>query len=230
MGFYEAWWRDADLSGECAAGLAEVSLSVSPSEWTAPVAVGAPVDVHVSTCAAAVDLFVNGERQGAAPQPVPRLAFALWPQVAFAPGNLTAVAYDAGGAVVATRTLLSSGAAFALHAWVEDVYNAPRNGSAIAADGQDAALIGVAVRDSSGALVPNADVTVTFSIAGPAALVGLANGDPAAHTPHGGAAVATWKGLARAIVASSAPGAVGGIVVTAAAPGLQPASVRLVAA
>jgi beta-galactosidase len=77
--------------------------------------------------------------------------------------------------------------------------------------------------------LPNADAAVTFAVSGPGRLAGVANGDPAAHTPHGSASVDTFGGLARAYVASSAPGATGGIVVTAAAAGLQPGNVRLIA-
>jgi hypothetical protein len=225
VGFLHSWWRDfpAGCSGE------NVHAFISPDDWTAPVAVGSPVDVVVTTCAASVSLFVNGEPANPASLPVSMFGFAKWPAVTFTPGKLTAVAYSEGGAVVATQTVLTAGAPFALRAWVEDVYQPPRNGSQIAADGQDVALIGVEIVDANGVRVPNADVVVTFQVLGPAAVVGVTNGDPADHTPSKAETKVTWKGLARAFVASSAPNRTGDVVVTAAAPGLQPGNVRLVA-
>ena len=87
------------------------------------------------------------------------------------------------------------------------------------------ALVGVALRDAAGRLVPNADAELAFTVRGPARLLALANGDPASHQAHGAAQIVSWKGLARAIVASS--GGAGQVTVTVQAPGLQPASVTL---
>jgi len=223
VSFYEAWWRDYPRG--CSG--ANVHVGVSPDDWTAPVASGATVDVHVTTCAASVTLAVNGEVVAPANAPVPIFGSVTFPKVPFAPGNITVTAFDASGAVVASRSVVSAGVPFALRAWVEDSFLPPRNGSHIAADGQDAALIGVELVDANGVRVPNADVNVTFAIAGPASLVGVHNGDPADHSHPKSSWRLTFHGLARAIVASS--GGAGGIVVTAAAPGLQPGNVRLVA-
>ena len=227
VGYYFAWWR-SDAPGPCDDPSAPggVPLAVSPSEWTAPVPVGAPIDVTVTTCATAAALFVNGVRQGP-PRPMPRFGYLTWPAVAFAPGNVTAVAYDAAGAAVATRTVATAGAPFALAAWVEDVYRGGRNGSVIAADGRDAALIGVELRDAAGRAVPNADVNVTFAVSGPGALIGVANGDPADRSPPKAAWRKTFHGLARAVIASSGAGARGAIVVTVAAPGVVPSQVEI---
>lgn len=50
-GYYEAWWRDGVACEGVESGKG-LGVLVSPSEWTAPVAVGTTVPVHVTTCAA----------------------------------------------------------------------------------------------------------------------------------------------------------------------------------
>lgn len=164
-------------------------------------------------------------------------SYASYPAVPFVPGNITAVAYDDTGAVLAVHTVVSAGSPTRLHAWVETAYAGGRDGSVVAADGQDAALVGVSLLDAAGVLVPNSDVNVTFTVTGPARILGTANGDPADHTPPtavgspvpGTAWRFTFHGLARLILASSAPGAQGAVLVTATAPGMQPAAVQLTA-
>ena len=198
VGYYKAWWLDGE---ECAstsiannvtsgngngngngssnaAAAAAVSLSISPNDWTAPVAVHAPINVIVTTCAAAVQLYLNGVPQGAAPQPVERFGYAEWTTTTFEPGNLTAVGYGADGKVLAVQTILTAKAATHLELWIESPYGG-RDASHIAADGQDAALLGVRLVDADGVMVPNADVNVTFTVNGPADVIGVHNGDPA---------------------------------------------------
>lgn len=213
-----AWWK----SGDCA------SISLSPTDWTAPVAEGSDISVAAFTCAAQAELYVNGASQGVLA--VPQFNAAVWPKITFLPGNLTAVARDASGAALGSATVLTAGAPVAVRAWVESPYAAPRNGSVIAADGADVALIGLSIVDAAGVVCPRGAVNISLSIAGPGVVYGVANGNPADHSP---VKNAPWRlsfhGLARAIIASSAPGATGTIVVSASAAGLQPATVALVA-
>ncbi len=49
------------------------------------------------------------------------------------------------------------------------------------ADGEDIAVITVAVVDTQGRVVPTADVPVAFAFAGPGRTLGVGNGDPAGH-------------------------------------------------
>lgn len=223
-GYYEAWWRAC--TGD------NVGINISPSEWTAPVPMHALVPVHVTTCAAAVDLYVNGRRQNTASPPrMERYGFLVW-VVPFMPGNITAVGYDQMGNVVATRTILSAGAPTSVRLSVDAPYNGGRNGSQIAADGQDVALLRVELLDNAGVVVPNADVNVTFSVSGPGTIVGVANGDPADHSPDKASWRRTFHGLARVIVGSARvepqPSTVD-IVVVAQAPGLSSSRIVLVA-
>lgn len=225
VGYYTAWW----LAGANCTD-ASATVNVSPTDWTSPVPNGAPIQIIVTTCAASAGVYVNGVAVGS-PQPVPAYGVVAWPNVLFSPGNLTAVAYNAAGAVVATRTVLTAGAPTQLQLSVASPY-VGRNGSVIAADGQDAALVTVQLLDARGVVVPNADVNVTLSVTGPGVVIGVANGDPSDH----GSPKATWRltyhGLARVIVASSVAGGTGFIEVTATPTtgGIAPASVTLVAA
>jgi len=218
-----AYWR-GQATGSCAA------VALSPGDWTAPggAVAGDAVEVTALTCAPAAELFVNGASQGG-PRNATAFRGVVWPDVRFAPGNLTVVALDAGGTPLARATVLTAGAAAALRAWVESPYLPPRNGSEIAADGADVALIGVEVVDDAGVVVPGGAANVSFLVAGPAVVYGVANGDPSDHSPPKADWRLTFHGRARAIVASAAPGAAGAITITANAPGLRPATVHLVA-
>jgi beta-galactosidase len=220
VGYYRAWWL-----GVCD------EVNISPSHWTAPVPLGTGISPVVFSCAASVQLYLNGVAvSSTGPVAVPALGYVTFPSVNYAPGNLTAVAYDASGNTVATRTLLTAGQPASLRMWVESPYNAPRNGSVIAADGQDVALLGVEVLDANGLRVPtNPGLNITFSAAGPGAIYGVANGDPSDHSPDHASWRLAFGGLARVIVASAAAGQAGPITVTASAAGVQSAFAVLTA-
>jgi beta-galactosidase len=215
-GYYRAWWRSDGAS----------FLKLVPADWNAPVPLGSPITLRAYTGAAAVEAFVNGISLGK--QAVQPFGVTRWPAVPFAPGNISALAYDADGHVVATSVVATTGAPAALRVTPVAV-GAPT----YAADGQDVALFTVEVVDAAGAVVPNANPLITFTVAGPGAVYGLGNGDPADHTPdkvgdptlpYGGVwARAAWMGLARAVVQTRA-GAPGTITLTATAPGLTPGS------
>ena len=215
-GYYRAWWRPDGAT----------FLKLVPGDWNAPVPLGSPITLRAYTGAAAVEAFVNGVSLGK--QAVARFGASRWPAVPFAPGNISALAYDASGRVVASSVVATTGAPAALRVTPVAV-GAPT----YAADGQDVALFTVEVVDAAGAVVPNASPRITFTVAGPGAVYGLGNGDPADHMPdkvgdpalpYGGVwARSAWMGLARAIVQTQA-GAPGTITLTASAPGLAPGS------
>ena len=233
IGYYHAWWGDwRDESGACGGGqgAGAVSLSLSPSrDWTAPVPEGTAIPVTVTTCAAFVELYLNGILQGSGRRAMPQFGYLNW-TTTFTRGNLTAVALDHTGATLAVRTLLSAGAPTALRLTIDSPYNWKRNGSVIAADGMDAALLRAEIIDADGVLVPNADANVSIAIVGPAHVKGVSNGDPAYHGPEvGTVTIKTFHGLARVIISSNALGATGEIRVTATASGLVSGEVRLVA-
>ena len=212
-GYYRSWWLPNGST----------FVRASPRDWTAPVPVGETVNVFIFTGAFAAEAFVNGVSV-AGKQNVRKFGFADFGSVPFTPGNLTAVAYDSRGVVVAVDTVLTTGEASALKLSLEDKHGRP-----YAADGQDVALVRCVVVDSSGRMVPGASNNVTFSVSGPAKVYGVGNGDPANLTPdkvgqedlpYGGVwAVPAYMGLVRAIVQTQA-GQPGVVTVHATATGL----------
>lgn len=219
-GYYKAWWRDL-LKGP-----GHFGVSLSPDDWTAPTAVGKPIEVRVTTAAHAAELYLNGELQPGGRKQMPLYSSLAW-TVPFAKGNLTAVAFDAGGAVLATQTVLSAGKRSSLRASVANPYLHGRNASEIAADGQDVALITVELLDAAGILVPDADINVSFSIHGPGVVLGTTNGDPACHVPATSPRCPTFHGLLRGIVRSSALAVRGVITVHVEGEGLGSTQVSL---
>ena len=198
-------------------------LQIVPKDWNAPVPVGTPVTLRAFTGADSVEAFVNGVSQGKVK--VQPFQEARWPGVPFQPGNITAVAYDAGGSAVATSVVATTGAAAAIVVTLVDV-GAPT----FAADGQDVAIFTITIVDAAGSVVPNARHMLTYSIAsGPGAIYALGNGDPADHTPdkvglpdlpYGGVwARAAWMGYGRAVVQTQ-QGKPGSITLSVSSPGL----------
>lgn len=216
-GFYAAVWGQ-ERNG-C------TGISIGNSDWSAPVAEGSLIDVAAYTCSPSAELLLNGVSLGVVP--TVGGGAAVW-RVAFSRGNLTALARDASGAALGSATLLSAGPPARLRLWVEDSYRS-RNGTVIAADGADVALLGVAVEDANGLLCPRGALNISFSIVGPAAMYGVSNGDPADHSP---VKMTPWRlsfhGLARAIISST--GSVGDIFITASALGVNDSTAHLVAA
>ena len=202
-------------------------LQIVPKNWNSPVPVGQKLTLRAFTGAASVEAFVNGASLGkVAMQP---FGIARWEGVAFQPGNITAVAYDAAGAVVATSVVATTGPAAAIV--VTPVAVGP---ATYAADGQDVALFTVAIVDAAGAVVPDARPLLTYAVtSGPGAIYALGNGDPADHTPdkvvlpdlpYGGVwARPAWMGYGRAVVQTVA-GKPGAITLTVTSPGLASGS------
>jgi beta-galactosidase len=211
--YYRSWWLPSGSA----------FVRASPRDWTAPVAIGANATVFVFTGATAAEALVNGVSLGRVT--VTKLGFADFGSVPFVPGNLTAVAYDRSGNVVAVDTVLTTGNPVALKLSLED-----DNGRPYTADGDDVALVRCAVVDSAGRVVPGASERVTFTVSGPGNVYGVGNGDPANLTPDkvgqndlpfGGVwTISTYMGLARAIVATES-GQPGAVIVKGIAPGLR---------
>lgn len=217
-GYYKAWWRDLTKGS--------FGVSVSPDDWTAPTQVGKPIEVRVTTAAHSAELYLNDELQAGGRKVMPLYSSLAW-EVPFAKGNLTAVAFDASGAVVASHSVLSAGTRARLRASVATPYLHGRNASEITADGQDVALVTVELLDADDMLVPNADLNITFSVHGPGVVLGTTNGDPACHVPATSPRCPTFHGLLRAIVRSSALGETGVITVHVDGEGLGATQVSL---
>ena len=198
-----------------------------PKNWNSPVPLGEKLTLRAFTGAAAVEAFVNGVSLGRVA--VPPFQTARWSGVPFAPGNISAVAYDAGGNVVATSLVATTGAPAAVRVTLVQV-GAPT----YAADGADVAIFTAEVVDAAGAVVPDACPLLTYTVAaGPGVIYALGNGDPADHTPdkvgmpdlpYGGVwARPAWMGYGRAVVQTVA-GKPGPVTLQVSAPGLASGS------
>ncbi len=113
----------------------------------------------VST-ADSVELFLNGRSLGRGRQSA-RFLFSF-PNVAWEPGTLTAVGYDASGQKVCETSHVTAGAPAALK-----LTAVPRP-TPLLADGADVALLQIEVVDAQGRRCPTALDTVDFALAGPA--------------------------------------------------------------
>jgi hypothetical protein len=93
------------------------------------------------------------------------------------------------------------------------------------ADGKDICHLEFRIVDAQGVRVPDAAPEVTFEVTGPAALLGIENGDLNSSEPYQGPTRKAFHGRGLAILESTA--AAGKIAIKATAPELEPATVEL---
>jgi beta-galactosidase len=96
----------------------------------------------------------------------------------------------------------------------------------LAADNADVSVVNVAILDAQGRVVPTADNKITFTLTGPAKLIGVGNGDPSCHEPDKASSRSAFNGQSQAIVQTTMKG--GKIKLNAEAAGLKTASLTLV--
>ncbi|MBC7783723.1 MAG: glycoside hydrolase family 2 protein [Burkholderiales bacterium] len=149
---------------------------------------GQPVKVMALTNVDAVELTLNGKVIGE--KPVDKFDMVSW-DVPYEAGKLEAVGKKAGREV--SRFVVETTGAPAAIQLVPDR-------KALAGDGHDAQPVTVQIVDAQGRAVPTANHMVNFEIAGPAAIIGLNNGDPNCHEPEKGNQHSLFNGLAQVIV------------------------------
>ncbi len=197
--YYKAWWTN------------EPVLHLFPHwNWAGKEGQEIPVWVH-SNCEE-VELFLNGVSLGR--QTVTPLRHLEW-KVKYAPGKLVAKGLRKGRPIEATRETTGTPAAIRLTA----------DRSALAADNADLAVVTVEVVDAQGRVVPVADNKVTFTLTGPAKLIGVGNGDPSSHEPDKASSRSAFNGLAQALVQTTHTA--GEITLEAASPHLTCARIAL---
>ena len=204
-----------------------------------------------------IELFVNGKsRGGIQPGPVDPThnngkSWTAFQELKWEPGNLTVVARDSSGTIVAKDERFTSGKAFAVKLTLDVPSVQSGTGSALVLDGQDSGLLRASIVDSNGRVVHMATNNVTFRVtSGPGKIVGTNNGDPACHLPNHISYRPAYHGLARAVVKVTSIAALRGsheynlmrqidtilmmdgqneneIVVEAVSPGLQSSSIRI---
>lgn len=193
-------------------------LHVIP-HWNWAGSEGKPIRVMVATNAERVAIFLNGKSLGE--KPVDPYKMATF-EVPYESGTLEARASNAGREV-ARFDVETTGAPAAIRLIPDR--------QSMAGDGNDAQPVTVEIVDAQGRAVPTADLPVTFSVSGPATIIGLNNGDPTNHEPEKGSQHSTYRGLAQVIVQSKLAG-LGTVTLHAASPGLAAgdASVNVMAA
>lgn len=198
--YYRAWWRPEPL------------LHLFP-HWNWEGKEGQTLPVWAYSNCDEVELFVNGRSMGR--KPMAKDMHIEW-QVAYAPGKIEAYGYK-GGRVVLKEARETAGPAARI------VLSADRSG--LTADGRDCAVIRAEVVDARGRPVPRAANMVTFAVTGPAAVIGVGNGDPNCLEADKASKRSAFNGLACAIVQTQKSN--GMIAVTASADGLAAGKIVL---
>ena len=196
--YYRAQWRD------------EPVLHLLPHWNWQP---GEKIDVWCHTNLDSVELLLNGRSLGR--RSVPRYGHAEW-QVKYQPGVMEARGYREGKLILTTRRETTGAAA--------SIVLEPDRES-LRADGMDLSVVAVKIVDQQGRTVPSADHEVSFSVQGPAALIGVGNGDPVSHEPDKAERRRAFNGLCMALVQAQRRS--GEILVEASSPGLAAARMRL---
>jgi beta-galactosidase len=202
--YYKTWWGN------------EPALHLLP-HWNWEGKEGQEIAVWAYCNQDSVELFLNGTSLGS--QPVKKNGHLEW-RVKYAPGVLEARASKAGKVLLKEKRE-TAGPAARIVAMADRMQ--------IAADGQDLAVINVAIVDAQGRPVPLADNKVAFTVSGPGSVIGVGNGDPSCHEPDKASERSAFNGLCMAIV-QSRRGQAGSIAVTVSSPGLEAANVAVTAA
>ncbi|MBQ2631167.1 MAG: DUF4982 domain-containing protein [Kiritimatiellae bacterium] len=134
--------------------------------WNWPERVGKKTPVVAFTSGDEVELFVNGVSQGRRKVPFAG-ARTVWPDVAYQPGAISAVAYRKGVRWAETK-VETTGPATHLALRLES--------DSIVADGESVAYVNVDALDAEGRLVPRTRIAVDVDVRG-GELVGVENGD-----------------------------------------------------
>ena len=191
--YYRAWWRPEPL------------LHLFP-HWNWEGKEGQTISVWAYSNCDEVELFVNGRSAGK--KAMAKDMHVEW-QVAYAPGRIEAYGYKGGKVVLKDKRETGGPAA-------KVVLTADR--TALMSDGRDCAVIRAEVVDAKGRPVPKASNLVTFSVSGPAAVIGVGNGDPNSHEADKASQRSAFNSLCCAILQTQkTPGT---IAITASAEGL----------
>jgi beta-galactosidase len=198
--YFQTWWT------------AKQTLHIFP-HWNWPGYEGKLIAVWVHSNLDRVELFLNGQSQGA--KDVVKNQHLAW-NVTYAPGTLEARGFK-GGQQVMTAKRETTGPAAKL------VLTADR--TAVSADGEDIAMFAVEVQDAQGRTMPIADNQVNFRVTGQGAVKGVGNGDPTNHESDIGSTRKAFNGYCMALV--QATKTAGSITVEASSPGLTASSVTI---
>jgi beta-galactosidase len=176
--YYKAWWGQ------------EPVLHLFP-HWNWEQRTGELIAVWVHSNLDEVELFVNGESQGA--QRVQPLTHLEW-QVKYRPGVIEARGRK-NGVVILTDRRETTGEPVAIRLTADR--------SEIDADGEDIAVVRVEVLDAAGRHIPTAGNFINFNVRGEGGLIGIGNGDPNCQESDVEPKRSLFNGLAQLIVRST---------------------------
>lgn len=192
-----------------------VGQKVISSHWNRKP--GSVNTVYTYTNADEVELFLNGKSLGVKKnlEQRTRRNVIKWDNVAYKPGNLTAVARN-NGKVVATHKVETTGKPVKLVAETEN--------PGWKADGMDLQYVRVYAVDGKGRKVPTAAGEIKFDVVGEASLLAVDNGCHTSEHLFRGDSIGLHRGFAMAILRSSRiPGTV---TLKASCSGLKPVIVK----
>lgn len=158
--------------------------------WNWPGHEGKPIEVVVASTYPEVELYQDGKLVGRRATDRDSRFMAIF-TIDYAPGQLTAVAYDANGNKAAEHTLTTSGRPYAIRL----IPDKDRLGNS----SQNLVYVRAEIVDKQGHLVPNAAVPVTFQADG-AEIIATGSGNPKDPAGYFRATRITDGGLALAIV------------------------------
>ncbi len=175
--YYRSWWQDAPV------------LHLLP-HWNWEGQEGKEVAVWAYSNLDAVELFQNGKSLGR--KTMVRDSHLQW-QVPYAPGTITAFG-EKNGKVVLKAERKTAGPAARI------VLSADR--TVLKNDGQDIVLLRAEAVDKNGTPVPRADNLVHFDCEGPAAIIGVGNGNPTSLEADRADSRHLFNGLAQGVLQS----------------------------
>ncbi|HTW60997.1 MAG TPA: DUF4982 domain-containing protein, partial [Terracidiphilus sp.] len=176
--YYKSWWGKDPV------------VHLFP-HWNFEGREGDEIPVWVHSNLETVELFVNGQSQGA--KPVPHLGHVEW-KVRYAPGVIEARG-TRNGKIVLTVKRETTGPVTALRLTADR--------TEIDADGEDVAMVKVEALDKDGRAVPTAQHQVAFKVSGAGALIGVGNGDPNCQESDKEPRRSLFNGLAQVILQST---------------------------
>jgi len=156
--YLKSWWTEQPV------------LHLSP-HWTWPGKEGQELTVRCDSNCDEVELFCNDKSLGK--KKMEANSHLEW-KVVYQPGALLARGYKNGKEITTCR-VETAGEPAAI------ILTPFRN--TLKADGEDAGVITIEIQDAQGRRVPTADNDITFTIEGPAKIIGVGNGNPASHEP-----------------------------------------------
>ena len=212
--FRQSLWSDQPMVYLCVATRGGGRRGFGAAEgWNWPA--NSTVTVQCFANCPEVELSLNGKVIGSKKISEAERGILRW-EIPYEPGTLQAIG-RAEGHEVCRRALQTAGAP----ARVElrpDL-------SQLQADGKDVCHLEFRIVDAAGVRVPDAAPEATFELTGPGKILGIGNGDVNSGEDCKGTTHRAYQGRGLVILQTTA--SPGEISVTAASPGLQPASVKL---